>query len=1053
MKLIIDLEKAQLNRGKLVLRRVLVRGKDGKIFTRNQWVNPEQEQKQQRTSSNQQEEVNHRVQQEEPVQKTKKEHIDEFVKKMSTEDKQKFVDEHGIEYKRNEHPAIDHKNKVVAIKQHLHNNPHLAGAENLPDNREATDKEIKHRTAMDFIEKFTKGKDKEKMRPYLHQIIHDEGIIPNHRNSAKLGLQDRPEDPNEYMDPKKAPIHHMHRLSILKEHLMNNPHRIKEIMNSEKYHHLFSDDDRDGHDIARQPDAVKDKPKVEPKVEPPKQVSGSMSMKDAMKTLDRDNMYAFMKKHGIAESDPKNDDSIKAGMKPIAHMRNVEALKRYLADNPDKLGELGLGDVDLNDLDKHASDSKGTVPKKKDVAPPDDHSAKVEHMFDKMSRESKEELVDLLRNHPLVDSSRMGQDGEMGYRKALGEIKRLLKEHPEVFKEHEKEISDYYLIDTTKPNVREVTRFLKEYMNMHDGLKNGERVMVDSDMGGWVWYIDNTAQITRNEQGEPILSIVDAGHDGSEFNELEVPLQDFRDFLDKLRSKGDSKEPVVEKKPDLPLAQQGASNIYSELSKDISKLTPEVANALRTDIGKTWEKLGYTLDVNRLALGSGKGPVDMYKAVLKELGVPLDMHGNIDKKFYNTDEGKSLMYGHKIEKTKKSNSLSLVINNKIHDNDTWLLHESAKHWTPEERQESRQEFVSNYTMIDDRKLASIGRDKDRVQNVKKNVSRLIREASSFIPYDMFTDMHAQGYVNYKFGADSNGSSYNHFNRILEVNHNFLNNLEGINDNTRLRDIGGRYRHGMAMYETTHFADTIAHELAHAIDHYLSSNPKTKPVYGDPGFLTWGETENSKKYLNSLGVNPNLVKDSYMKAVTSSNPSAIYVKAINGNVPYIMHLDEFITAYEGRVYDTSLPMPESGERREDTEMAQNRKANGLIGLEHWAENVSRMVNAVMAHKEYVKDTGDNIDLDTWAEKMYNDSQIANRRASRASVTGDLTKDTADSRLSSYGELGEKLFGKAYHIMKQKHPDLVDGINKLLLRDDFINSKVEKSEKPEFLYINL
>jgi len=132
MQLFIDLDKA-MNTGKLVKRAVQVKGKNGKIFTRMQWVNPEEAKA-----------PSIRPQSHEDVpERTQKEHIDEHVKNMSREDKYKHLQDHKVEWKRNEKSeAIDHKNAVMALKNHLYQNPHLAGAEHLPTERGATDEEV-----------------------------------------------------------------------------------------------------------------------------------------------------------------------------------------------------------------------------------------------------------------------------------------------------------------------------------------------------------------------------------------------------------------------------------------------------------------------------------------------------------------------------------------------------------------------------------------------------------------------------------------------------------------------------------------------------------------------------------------------------------------------------------------------------------------------------------------------------------------------------------------------------------------------------------------------
>ena len=1027
MKLFVDLQKA-INKGQLVKRAVQVRGKNGKIFTRMQWVSPDEAKAMSvRPSSH-----------EDVAEKTQKEHIDEHVKKMSREDKYKHLADHKVEWKRNEKSdAIDHKNAVMALKDHLYQNPHLAGAEHLPTERGASDEEVLNHSIKKFTDKYKNHGE------LLHKMMHH------------LGVADSPDDPRK-SDPQKGAINHMRRMMKLKSHLKSNPHHMHEMMSHSEYGAPFGDEDRKGHGdlevkkVEPKPKEDKPEPKPEPKlvVTEPAKPKEALPLAKQLGKIPREKLYEVMKELGIADGDPvvMNPDDKSS---PIMHMRNMMKLKAKIGEDPSILSKLGI-EGETAPPTKAGTSPSSTPKEKKDVHEVDD-------LFSKMDKEDKENWIAELRDHHLISNRvNSGLGTPQNYIHALHAVKELFKNHPDVWEQHKKQVEQDALVGSTKISNEDMTSVLKQLVGLKEGLTKERATSGFRKQQSWEFNVASTAEITKNENGEAVLSIVDAGFDGEDFNEIEVPLQEVLDFLkEKKEKKGTSTKDTKEKAPiteSLPLHKQGAGEIWKAIVNDNSKITPEVAQALQKDLYNMWSKAGFTRDFMTLALQGGRSlPAKTVQSVLEKLGVELRGGGST---MMEVDNGnfKKAFYSHLIQKTKSGDATALVIDNRAHPKDNWVLHESAKNWSDEERTSARQDFIKANLIIK-------GANEHILNDEQKlgKLSEFIHKSTAFMPFDMMTDMMTKGFAKIKFDDSVAGSHYDANNREVVIHHQHLNSEGGLNKDSRLQDFHHEWKGTTQLrgktvnvsHATHGFADTVAHEFAHAIDHYLSSQSDATTSNG--GYLNWGTTDTSKKYLNSLGLNPNMVKDSYIKAIKATNPEFKYVTSTNNGQPYALHLDSFISSYEGRIYNGSLINGESGSG--DKGIDHSKGTSGMIALEHWSEGVSRVVNAVRAHKEYVADTGSNETLDEWAENMSASYHLRRRVPSETSKTGDLTKESRLNRLKALGDEGEDTFGKAYHIMKQQHPELVDGIHKLFFRGDFVDQakQANKVEKSEFLYI--
>lgn len=1008
---------------------VQVKGKNGKIFSRMQWVDPNDESANIRLHSH-----------EDVPEKTQKEHIDEHVKNMSREDKYAHLSKHGVTWTRNDKSdAIDHKNAVMALKDHLYKNPHLAGAEHLPTERDATDTEVINHA----IKKFT---DKYKNHPeLLHKMMHH------------LGVADTPDDPR-IADKSGGAIKHMRRMVQLKALLKSKPEHMDHMMSHPEYGEPFGDADRKGHtELAVKKVEPKPEPKPEPQPEPtpepkvepepkpePKLVINTDASKPnlatALKKVSRENLYSLMKELGIAEGDPKIEDP--SASSNILHMRYMMKLKSAIEGNPDILSKLGLSPDSIALSGTAPSPSTKTETPTQTVEKPKKEEHEVDEVFSRMSKEDKEEWIEKMRNHALIGKRvNSGLGTPQNYIHALHAVKELFKKHPDVWADNKEQAENDALVGSTKISNEDMTIVLRQLVGLKEGLNKERATSGFRKQQSWEFSTASTAEILKNDDGKAVLSIIDAGFSGDEFNEIEVPLQEVLNFLKERKEKKGTASPTKEAKgkdtpitETLPLHKRGAGEMWKAIVNDSSVITPEVAKALGKDIYAMWSRTGFTRDYKTLAVQGGRNlPSSAVEKVLQSLGIPLRNEGSSIMEV-DDENFKRAVYSHLIQKSKDGDARDLVINNRVHSNDTWVLHESAKHWNDEERTSARHDFIKPSISI---KGANehILKDKGKLNKL----TEFLHRSTSYIPFDMMTDLMAKGFVSINFDDGVVGSHYDAEKKAVYLHNKYLH--ASLDPDARMEDFHHEWEEKAVVngkeisykLATHQFADTTAHEFAHAIDHFMS---------GGFGYLNWSGNANARKYVESLNLNPNMVKDSYLSAVRSSNPNFTYVLAKNGKTVYPMHLDTFINSYEGRVYE----MPVSGKQGEKYEDPSKGKV-GMIGLEHWSEGVSRVVNAVRAHKEHVAKTGSDMSLDEWAENMYHDRELYRRRASMASKTGDLSKEHGANKLRANGEEGEKTFGKAYHVMKHTNPELLDSIHKMFFRGDF----VDHVQKSEFLYI--
>ncbi len=986
-----------MNTAKLVKKPVQVRGKNGKIYTRMQWVDP-------RTGQPVSKEHAQPIESEKNPA-TQKEFIDAHVKKMSNDEKYDHLKKHGIDWKHNDHPQIDHKNAVMALKDHLYKNPHLAGAEHLPKEQDPSVKPDGDDRIQNLLNKHKKNPEA------LYNMMKHAGIVDRDEQDPRTvpGQQAKADGGNGM-----GAIKHMHNTMKFKKHLKENPDLL---------------DHYENHPDFQVP--AKGKPKLadpEAKLAPPPPPSKDKApqstaqkaggtIEGVLKSMPREKQYDYMKKLGIADIDPATDPGVDPKMRPIVHMRNVMKLKKAIQEKPELLNEDpevgGLSDDEKSRL----SELKGKSKTEEEVS----------DFLKRASKGLKLQWADDYSDHDEMKNREKNKHENIDYMKKMEALKKILIKDPSIMDELKPELDREELLSMKISN-----KAMRKVLRQVAGLK-GEAIndiVAGFEKGRqWEWGVDSTAEITEDDEGEPILSIVDTGKDGEEYNEMVFPLSKVKDFLD-----GETKEV---KQKEVPLSKKAPQEIWKALNEDFKgNYNKDVGDALKPEMLKLWEATGRKNTVTGLC---NVAPVqigkDTMKSLLKEYGVPIHDGGMVSTFDHRSEAWKKAVYSHLVEDKKSKNAIDYLQKDPGTgmDTDTWVLHESAKKWSPDERAQARKDFITHRLNIDD---LGVPDAEDR----KVKITDYIHKSTEYAPFDLLTDIFANGCkLNFtkknRFGEDVNGCYHligdvNHPTDEIYMNRAYLTN-PSLMETTHPSEHGNfLYSVGTAQYRTHPFSDTMAHEFAHAMDHFLSTG--TSENYCD-----W----NSKRGEKYAKGHENTISDSYKHAVEKSNPDIQLGEGGSGDSQYILHLDTWMSNYEGRVYDRRYyNQPEEYMRYDSsTGKAYDKNWGGSMtykGIEHWSENVSRYANALGQFKKWKQDTNDsNTNFDTWVDKMHKsfvDKGLGDDSTEYLqSYSGRNFQNRNDNMPEAYGYL--------YKEMQKRHPIMHNGIKAILDRPDFVGDK--------------
>jgi len=999
-RLVVDISKAEapktgrtLNRGKLVKRAVQVKGKDGRTFTRMQWVDPNDDHQIQSHPLHQEPslEGTKPTSSKNPSEMSREEYVDHHVrKKMSKEEKYDMLDKHGIEWKRNNHEAIDHKNAVMALKQHLLKNPHLIGAHN---NKEEKD-----------IEKPLTGTDNENEFWNMWDKADREG---SYELMRKLGIIDKDEkdprfDPNVKENMK--PIKHLLNVTRLKKYLKENRH----IMTNPEY---LPTKDTNATKVKKK--ELEDKKQG---IKPSPAQAGGNDVHTILANMPREQLYKLMKDAGIADEDPLITEDKMAGVK---HHLNMIKFKKHLEKHPEILTH--NPDGSLTEGEKERIASLPEEAKERD---------RIKSFVSDMSQEDVEDALDKYSDHDAVKNRTTSDHEGINNMHAKGALVKVFSEDKERMKPYQKEVDADRLM-----KMRIGNKVMGKFLRHAFGFKGmGDLKRPEDDefrTTEWQWHGNGgsgSAMMEKNDNGEAVLTVIDYGEDGQGWNESQVPLQQVKDFVDDLR-KGNEQKKKVEAK-EVPLQKKPADQIEKALNENFEKnYTPEVGEVMQSHFTKLWNnanRSGKISDIVKKSMNMTKGTM---RSLLKEWNVPVSPTGDIIKT--NDPNFKAVVFKDEIQDKKSKSAMDYLkaadigVDRKATPDapyDPYVLHESAKNWTEGEKAQARKELLQNAIHV---KTGITHEDHD------KRIAKLtdhLHSSTTHIPFDLMSHLLANG-MKVKFsdvdahGNAHTGANYNGKDNAIYLDSQYYHDKSVFKDHPH-DHIPEKTEHPTikgAKYGHWSIGENMVHESAHAIDRFLS---------GGDSYLNWDKGHGTTYASDHL----NTVPEHYKKKVEQSNPDKEIRYSKEGKYFYV--LDEWMSNYEGRVYGEYQKLnPDYVHSDNDTGKMYDKKFQGVEGMhgtEHWAESVAGYGNAIHSYQRWKdmnpgkKDTS----MDDWAEQMH--KQYSQKGFGTANSEGQNYKVGTSTRpMESYGW--------QYHTMKQHYPELFGAMQSIFNRPDFLGQK--------------
>lgn len=993
----------RLNTSKLVKRPTQVKGKDGKIYTRMQWVDPTKDMPGSEQHSSQQE-----IESSKPnkssmdidfwngqnddidninLEATKKKvydvtsqkgFIDKKLDGMSKEEKQVLIDKYNLTWKKNDHASIDWKNAVMALKSYMYDNPHLLDAGHLP-------KEGKGEETLDGTDKVNDYCNK-MGREQLYELMNKYKIYDGQdpRNNPEWASKTEGGDGT-------APIRHMKNMMALKKYLKENPH----LMGS-----------------TERPQPTKKKA-TEPKPQPTPAQKGGNDINTILKGMTDTEKYDLMRRIGIADTDPRQDpryDKITGDSTgAIRHMKNMMELKKHLSLHPEdlanKLGEEGVK------KEKAKAERKQKEEEKKQ-----EQTANVSEHLAKLSKDSKLFLIKKFKDDPILRDRVRHQDPNIDYMRSMMALKKVLENDPDKLDEV-KEMADYEDLRNTKISVKMLEKILRDICKITSTQIDYATVVEKNKE--WKFGISSFAIIQDNDDGVPVLSVVDTGDDGAGWEEHEFPMTQIRDFINKAKSdKAKAKEEAgkLVQRNEIPLHKKSIQNIEEELTKNFSQYTDEVGEVMKPILAHYWDSQNHKNNINDLAKVSNMSPGTM-KKLFEKLGISVDVAGYFAT---NTDEWLSIACRDLIDSTKQKNAEDyLFINRQTGEVSSYPLKESAKQWSAKERYQARAELVHNRLSVPEGSHA----DSQAV------LSRFTTDGTLYVPFDLMADMLANG-IKFRFkDANDGGCHYNKKDNEVVMGGAYVRDIGSITEDTTAYDYKPKGTHP--------YVDAVSHEFAHAVDGYFSA--------GSIGYLNWNSPQ-AQKYVGEQ--HKNCVRESYYQKVDKSNPHREVIKVTFNGQESFYHKDEWMSTYEARVYGTK-----SSDYYEDSwgslfdqkSKGADRPINSSVGVEHWSENVSRYAMAFGMYQKYLKENPDKkgTSMDDWAKSMrteyesqgYGDDWASETSPAKSYRDGEKAKGTFGNRddrpIQSYGYLFDR--------MKESNPRVWEGINHVFNRPDFLDDK--------------
>jgi len=980
MSLYIDLSKVHvLHKERLIQRRVAVRHSDGRTTYRMQWVLPNGKpvssikprkqipvgNKPRMLSNNSP--THHYISNDNPYEGlSQKEAIKKYMNSLKPRQKTELLEKHGVEWDKHESPQKDRINAIMALTQFLHDNPHVLGKgfEHLP--KESVPQEDKvHTNAKDYMDFLKKKLGKEEFKQHVREFVQKHGLQYEHKD-------------HELID-------HMSRYKKMQDHLGKNPHLMTgedkpttghkpEDLVSEKStqkptgksnktglakdvddvlkgktedqkwqmvkeHNIDYVPHEKEHAITRMrafsalarhlvknPEILGlEKSKTEGERE-----ETQRRVNEIMVPISKENKLRLLEKYGKQLTWEHNDHPA------ILHKNKVTALKDFFIKNPDKIPEiqdmlkkqkLGSVKISTNDLEsviRHFtgwgnSDSRAV----KDPDIPNGWSWGIASMASIVEKNGKHMLSIVNDEEGQFEEKTIPMEDVVDF---IGKEKKRNETWGHFSKRYKNKDIKSFLEDVGKLSF---TGGLQEEYTGNRVKYSGKVIRngADAELNAELYLDDN-----KEEKFKVHIKNLETGKSaGKEYTTDRV-----NKLIDHLKN---------------PLHEQSLGRITSKLEKalnndnlntdEFDKLyTPAVARRLRDE---TRNAIGTDNDAvtNLMGLSHLSNiPSSILDEMMARSDIQVDDHGNIRV----DDNFNRFRYGHLIEKSKQKNANDYMIHSRDHyivqdkntthhviEHNPWVLQQSGRLWTPEQRSEARRDLISTRISV---------QDADKIHNMNNKtpeLARHIHQSLDFVPFDLFTDVIGKGSA-FKFQT-KNGAHYNPYSRSVYLPGHYLEGSDIFKDHSQ--HVKGPMN-AMGGYKHWSLGSNLSHEFAHAVHHFLSGHYLSSN--------TWNIKEN--KYLPPRLSGDSLTK-AYWAAVDEHGNRKLQIHTINGE-QRLYYVDKWADSYQGRIYGT--PGKESGH-----------------GAELFSTTTEYYANTINAYKKYREDKPDKpLSFNKWVKGMYKES---------------------------------------------------------------------------------
>lgn len=833
-----------------------------------------------------------------------------------------------------------------------------------------------------------------------------------------------------------APIIHMRNMVKFKKTIMNSP----ELMDTLNSKFSVSEDTAPKTTSAG-------KPKAKSKAQ-----KGDNSIKGILDSMSREEKYDLMSRLGIADIDPANIDKWSTdkgdGSAPIRHMRNAMALKKKIELDPSILNidPLGAKEPEEEERLKDRDDTELV-------------RDKVTDFLNSASVELKKKWASDFVNHPDMKNRVRSDSEKIDHMHRMSALKKILS-------------GDDSLIQTLTASLEN-----EQLRNFKIGNKNMQKVLIHAvglkGVGDvkivekgveWEFGESSFARIDEDDDGKIILSIVDTGRDGEGWEEHTIPMSEVRDYLESLKSGNKSSKVTVS---EVPLHKKLPSDIWSALKENFDgNYTDKVGETLQPLIGDAWILTdGGSGNIMTLARYLSVDAATLSK-VLESNDIAMGYNGKRHEFNPNSEDWKQFAYKHLIDGEKTKNATDYLVSwmgdgMKTADRfDTYVLHESAKLWTPEQRTTARKEFIDKYTNIVTDKYPTFKGDEPEpvpssatdfekqkyemdllvyhknkaqmdLETRKAKIVDHIHKSIEFVPFDLLTDVFAGG-ATFNFSEkEPRSNHYNPYTKGISMGFGYISDSRGLSTDhpSKFRPTPEYY--SGRIHQPHPMMDTASHEFAHAVDHYLSNYEN----FGD-----W-------KVDKYKGSHHNPIRSSYDEAVTRSNPDRQVGTSMNGDTKYAYHKDEWMSYYEGRIYDPNYRK----DNMDDTIKTKNGISidtgydtnDHMRGNEHFSENTSRFANAFHQYKEYNKKNQSDIPMRDWAKKMAGDFKAlgygdhSNEGQTHKHENGQvMLQSYLKNQQTGAVDHPMEAYGYLLHTMSERHPIMYDALHEVFGRGDFV-----------------